>query len=95
MKKTLLAVTIPALFAVSANAATVYEKDGQKFDVYGRAQANIYDKEAARISGYDTSATDTTLVGTGRYWSVLVVWVLRVLLQSQSRFLPLLVVSGR
>ncbi len=45
MKKTLLALAVPALLAASAaNAATVYEKDGQKFDVYGRAQANIYDK---------------------------------------------------
>ena len=66
MKKTLLAVTIPALFAVSANAATVYEKDGQKFDVYGRAQANIADKEAARLSGFDNTAEKTTLIGTGR-----------------------------
>lgn len=67
MKKTLLAVTIPALFAVSAHAATVYDKDGQTFDLTGRAQANLYDKEAAVISGYDTNATTNTLVGTGRF----------------------------
>lgn len=48
MKKTLLAIAIPALFAASAaNAATVYEKDGQKFDVYGRVQTNLYDKDSA------------------------------------------------
>ena len=48
MKKTLLAIAIPALFAASAaNAATVYEKDGQKFDVYGRVQTNLYDKASA------------------------------------------------
>lgn len=60
MKKTLLAIAIPALFAASAaNAATVYEKDGQKLDVYGRVQTNVYDKNSA---GEDKSS----LVGTGR-----------------------------
>ena len=52
MKKTLLAIAIPALFAASAaNAATVYEKDGQKFDVYGRAQVNYYNDAASDSSG--------------------------------------------
>ena len=60
MKKTLLAIAIPALFAASAvNAATVYEKDGQKFDVYGRAQVNIYNDAAA-------GSNDNTLEGYGR-----------------------------
>lgn len=35
------------LVASAANAATVYEKDGQKFDVYGRAQVNVYNDSAA------------------------------------------------
>ncbi|WP_421325731.1 porin [Aeromonas veronii] len=39
MKKTILAIAIPALFASAANAATVYDKDGTKFDVTGRVHA--------------------------------------------------------
>lgn len=38
MKKTILAVVTSSLFAASANAATVYDKDGQQVDVYGRIQ---------------------------------------------------------
>ena len=38
MKKTLLAVVTSSLFAASANAAVVYDKDGQQVDIYGRAQ---------------------------------------------------------
>ncbi|MFQ1849708.1 porin [Aeromonas veronii] len=42
MKKTILAIAIPALFASAANAAVIYDKDGVTFDVYGRVQANYY-----------------------------------------------------
>ncbi|BBQ30088.1 outer membrane protein [Aeromonas caviae] len=42
MKKTILAIAIPALFASAANAAVVYEKDGTTFDIYGRVQATYY-----------------------------------------------------
>ncbi|GJA10892.1 hypothetical protein KAM334_22030 [Aeromonas caviae] len=42
MKKTILAIAIPALFASAANAAVVYDKDGTSFDIYGRVQANYY-----------------------------------------------------
>lgn len=45
MKKTILAIAIPALFASAANAATVYDKDGTKFDVTGRVHA-AYQGEA-------------------------------------------------
>lgn len=38
MKKTILAVVTSSLFAASANAAVVYDKDGQQVDVYGRVQ---------------------------------------------------------
>jgi outer membrane pore protein F len=38
MKKTILAVVTTSLFAASANAATVFDKDGQQVDVYGRIQ---------------------------------------------------------
>ena len=60
MKKTLIALAVPALLVASAaNAATVYEKDGQKFDVYGRTQLNIYNDAAA-------GSNDNTLEGYGR-----------------------------
>lgn len=32
MKKTILAIAIPALFASAANAAVVYDKDGTTFE---------------------------------------------------------------
>lgn len=40
MKLTNLAVVIAALFAASANAAVVYDKDGTQAEVYGRAEFN-------------------------------------------------------
>ena len=60
MKKTLIALAVPALLAASAaNAATVYEKDGQKFEVTGRAQANYYNNAASDSNG-------STVEGSGR-----------------------------
>jgi Outer membrane protein (porin) len=38
MKKTILAVVTSSLFAASANAAVVYDKDGQQVDIYGRME---------------------------------------------------------
>ncbi|WP_417618235.1 porin [Oceanisphaera sp.] len=41
MKKTILALTIPALFATSASAVEIYSaEDGSKVDLYGRLQYN-------------------------------------------------------
>ncbi|MGH1408152.1 MAG: porin [Aeromonas sp.] len=61
MKKTILAIAIPALFASAANAAVIYDKDGTSFDVFGRVQANY-------VGQYDT--TDDSLVGSTRLgWS--------------------------
>ncbi|MGL5533833.1 MAG: porin [Plesiomonas shigelloides] len=57
MKKTILAIAIPALFASAANATVIYDKDGTTFDVYGRVQANYYGE------ANDNSAE---LVGTSR-----------------------------
>lgn len=60
MKKTLIALAVPALLAASAaNAATVYEKDGQKFEVTGRAEANYYNNAASDSNG-------STVEGSGR-----------------------------
>ncbi|WP_432452773.1 porin [Agarivorans sp. QJM3NY_29] len=55
MKKTILAVAIPALFAASAQAANVYDADGVSADVYGRMQFQIKD-----------DGTDTNGVGSAR-----------------------------
>lgn len=69
MKKTFVAVALSSLFAsVAANAAVVYDKDGTKAEVYGRAQANLYDVDGAHIgsTAKDTAADSTTLIGTGR-----------------------------
>lgn len=41
MKKTILAASLAALFATSAQAATVYDADGVSADVYGRMQFDI------------------------------------------------------
>ena len=61
MKKTILAVVTSSLFAASANAAVVYDKDGQQVDVYGRIQyqaGQIYndDNGDAENFGGDTLA---------------------------------------
>ncbi|MGY3868732.1 porin [Aeromonas crassostreae] len=61
MKKTILAIAIPALFASAANAAVIYDKDGTSFDVYGRVQANYYGEH---------DDTDGELIGSSRLgWS--------------------------
>ncbi|ENY70925.1 major adhesin Aha1 [Aeromonas diversa CDC 2478-85] len=61
MKKTILAIAIPALFASAANATVVYDKDGTTFDIYGRVQANYYGEH---------DNTDAELKGTSRLgWS--------------------------
>ncbi len=60
MQKTLIAMTLTTLLAASANAATVFDKDGQKFDVYGRLQGKIYDKTAA-------AEDKSTLKGDARF----------------------------
>ena len=61
MKKTILAVVTTSLFAASANAAVVYDKDGQQLDVNGRiqylaGQIKNDDKGDAQNFGGDTLA---------------------------------------
>lgn len=51
MKKTILALTIPALFATSASAVEIYAaEDGSKVDLYGRLQyeAGAFDYQEAK-----------------------------------------------
>ncbi len=71
MKKTILAIAIPALFASPANAALVYDKDGTSFDIYGRVQANYYgDSDNPNPLTQADTQGDAELIGTSRLgWS--------------------------
>ncbi|MGS3159632.1 porin Omp38 [Aeromonas caviae] len=71
MKKTTLAIAIPALFASAANAAVVYDKDGTSFDIYGRVQANYYgDSDNPNPLTQADTQGDAELIGTSRLgWS--------------------------
>lgn len=70
MKKTILAIAIPALFASAANASVIYDKDGTTFDVYGRVQANYYGKSDNPNELTMARKGDAELVGASRLgWS--------------------------
>lgn len=54
MKRNILAVVIPALLvAGAANAAEVYNKDGNKLDVYGKTVGLHYFSDNAGNDGSD------------------------------------------
>ncbi|WP_026973479.1 porin [Aliagarivorans marinus] len=57
MKKTILAVATSALFAASAQAATVYDSEDVTLNIYGRAQFDIIDK------GEDTNGVGSARLG--------------------------------
>ncbi|MDT8896546.1 porin [Halomonas sp. I1] len=58
MKKTLLATAIAGAMAASgAQAATVYNQDGTKLDVYGNIQLAVYSTKGSN-GEYDTQLTD-------------------------------------
>jgi predicted porin len=70
MKKTLLATAIAAAMAASgAQAATVYNQEGTKLDIYGNIQIAYYDTDDAILDedGVFTGVTDTdnTLTDNG------------------------------
>lgn len=70
MKKTILAIAIPALFASAANAAVVYDKDGTSFDIYGRVQANYYADADNASEITSSNIGDAELIGSSRLgWS--------------------------
>lgn len=70
MKKTILAIAIPALFASAANAAVIYDKDGTTFDVYGRVQANYYADSDDASDVTASNVGDAELLGSSRLgWS--------------------------
>lgn len=62
MKKTILALAVPALLAASAaaTAANVYKTDTQSMDVYGRVEADMVDAGSATASqaSDDSKTTD-------------------------------------
>lgn len=81
MKRNFLAVAIPALLvATAANAAEVYNKDGNRFDIYGRVKAANYisvgddinkgnrdgDRSNARLGIRGETEISENLVGYGR-----------------------------
>lgn len=78
MKRNLLAVVIPALmFAGAANAAEMYNKDGNKVDIYGKVDVRHYfadkdsgedgDASRARIGFKGETQINKDLVGFGRF----------------------------
>ena len=61
MKRNILAVVIPALLvAGAANAAEIYNKDGNKLDLYGKVNA-----ERDFVTSGDTSNSDSTYAQLG------------------------------
>ena len=65
MKKSLLALAVVAA-ATSANAATVYDKDGTSLAVGGRVQAVVYNGNAASNVGNGIAEDDAGLVNSAR-----------------------------
>ena len=57
MKRNILAVVVPALLvAGAANAAEIYNKDGNKLDLYGKAVGLHYFSDYAGNDGDNTYA---------------------------------------
>ncbi|MCW2479521.1 porin [Candidatus Symbiopectobacterium sp. NZEC135] len=77
MKRNILAVVIPALLAAGAvNAAEVYNKDGNKVDLYGKVTAKHRfsdnngqdgDKSYARLGVKGETQINSDVTGYGRY----------------------------
>ena len=59
MKKSLLALAVVAAAATSANAATVYDKDGTSLAVGGRVQSVVYNGNAAGIAENDAGLVNS------------------------------------
>ncbi|WP_277755821.1 porin OmpC [Serratia oryzae] len=77
MKRNILAVVIPALLAAgAANAAEIYNKDGNKLDLYGKAAGLHYfssnkgddgDKSYARLGFKGETQINSELTGYGQW----------------------------
>ena len=64
MKKSLLALSVIAA-AASANAATVYEKDGTSLIVDGRVQSVFYSGNYSKAGEKDSSIQNSARFGLG------------------------------
>ncbi len=61
MKKSLLALAVAAVAVAStAQAATVYDKDGTSLSVYGRVQSVIYNGDKSSSAAYNDNSMDTS-----------------------------------
>lgn len=70
MKKTILAVITSSLLATAANAAVVYDKDGQQVDVYGRVQyeaGQMYNKANGDVDNF--GGTSLARMGFNGKWA--------------------------
>lgn len=70
MKKTILAVITSSLLASAANAAVVYDKDGQQVDVYGRVQyeaGQMYNKSNGDVDNF--GGTSLARLGFNGKWA--------------------------
>ncbi|WP_445399085.1 porin [Zobellella sp. An-6] len=66
MKKTILALTIPALFATSAaSAVTVYSDEGAQVDIYGRVQYEAGQMRFQKDAGGDSISKAENFGGDG------------------------------
>ncbi|MGF7481519.1 porin [Providencia sp. SP181] len=66
MKRNILAMVIPALLAAgAANAAEVYNKDGNKLDVYGKVDVRHYFADAKGSKGTSSEDGDDSRVRLG------------------------------
>lgn len=64
MKRNLLAVVIPALmFAGAANAAEMYNKDGNKVDIYGKVDVRHYFADADKNSDQQSGDNSRARIG--------------------------------
>ncbi|UNH28789.1 porin [Moellerella wisconsensis] len=66
MKRNILAVVIPALLAAgAANAAEIYNKDGNKLDIYGKVDVRHYFADSKKDNGNKSEDGDDSRVRVG------------------------------
>nr|WP_314266828.1 porin [uncultured Moellerella sp.] len=66
MKRNILAIVIPALLAAgAANAAEIYNKDGNKLDIYGKVDVRHYFADAKKDNGAKSEDGDDSRVRVG------------------------------
>ncbi|MEX9773572.1 porin, partial [Morganella morganii] len=65
MKKTVLAVVVPMMMIGSASAAEVYNKDGNKLDVYGKVDVRHYFADARNNGNAKSQDGDDSRVRLG------------------------------